>query len=397
MRHSTFIPVLAFAVLVAGSAEFHTAAALSAQAQVTVRGHAAVRGTVGRAGRHVPLREALTEVVPRAYSINMPNAGAWVDTPVTWGAHRPFVDALKEMLSGAPGLVADVDTDLRLVTIRQRSAAFDAPRAAADYAAAAPAPMRASPELPLSAGPSDSDAQAHSTQAADALMAQRPPLLSWHAAGDTGGNVAAGAERRARTAAIDETKESRAASVATSQPKAGARSPVAAQAPLLSAARAPASTYTQAPAQTYAPAPIAAPAVAPTIAQAPAPVVTPAIAEAPAPVVAPAIAPAPTMVEAAPAAAPVAVQSEPLARDWRITPDDHTVKSALARWANEAGWQFVWDVPTDFAIEASATVHGTMEDALNAVVQALSRSQVPIQVILYKGNKVLRVVGQGAA
>jgi len=95
--------------------------------------------------------------------------------------------------------------------------------------------------------------------------------------------------------------------------------------------------------------------------------------------------------------AALAPTSQPQAQEWRIAPSDRTIKNALARWASEAGWQFVWDVPTDFTVDASATLHGTLQEALDAVVQALKRSQVPIQVILYKGNKVIRVVGEGAA
>lgn len=86
----------------------------------------------------------------------------------------------------------------------------------------------------------------------------------------------------------------------------------------------------------------------------------------------------------------------PVQTTWQLTRADGSIRNALSRWANEAGWQFVWDVPTDFSIDAAATLHGTLEDALNAVVNALSTSQVPIQIVMYKGNRVLRVVAKGA-
>jgi hypothetical protein len=101
-------------------------------------------------------------------------------------------------------------------------------------------------------------------------------------------------------------------------------------------------------------------------------------------------APAPSATMSAPTPAP------PVNTEWKLNLADGTVRTVLARWANEAGWQFIWEVPTDFTVDASATIHGSFEHALNAVVDALSGSQVPIQVVLYKGNHVMRVVAKGA-
>ncbi|PLZ00052.1 pili assembly chaperone [Burkholderia sp. WAC0059] len=113
------------------------------------------------------------------------------------------------------------------------------------------------------------------------------------------------------------------------------------------------------------------------------------------------LAPAATASPAAPLpAAAEAAQAEPAAtpaaQAWKIEISDGTIKGVMDRWAQSVGWQFVWDVPIDFPVDATATIHGSFEDALNKVVAALQHSQVPIQVILYKGNKVLRVVPEGA-
>lgn len=88
--------------------------------------------------------------------------------------------------------------------------------------------------------------------------------------------------------------------------------------------------------------------------------------------------------------------SEPI-RSWHLSLSDHTVKTVLTRWAKEDGWQLVWDVPIDFGVDADATVTGTFEQALEAVVEALKKSDTPIQAVLYRGNKVLRIVAKGAA
>jgi hypothetical protein len=294
-----------------------------ARAQVEVQGHAPVRAIVRRGGRRVPLRIALADIVPRAYSINLPNAGAWADAPVSWRGHGTFVAVIREMLAPYPDLVAHVDTDLQLVTVTRRPASFASlsvpPSMPPALAGAAPpgsdAGAIAAAAVPTAPPLVPATAPAVANSSASRLMAERPRVLAWSSSGPDGG----------------------------ASHEAGL--------PL-------------------APAPV-----------------TPSLAVA--------------TVNVAGAGnagnADNAAAAAPLTRTWQITPADKTVRSALARWAAEAGWQFVWDVPTDFSVDASATIHGTLEQALSEVVHALKRSQVPIQVILYGGNKVIRVVGEGAA
>ncbi|KWN65302.1 toxin co-regulated pilus biosynthesis Q family protein [Burkholderia ubonensis] len=94
---------------------------------------------------------------------------------------------------------------------------------------------------------------------------------------------------------------------------------------------------------------------------------------------------------ALPAAAPV-----PAASSWDVRASDGTIRGVLSRWARTAGWQLVWDAPVDFSVDAQATLRGSFEDALQALVASLGRTSTPIQAILYQGNHVLRVVAQGA-
>ncbi|HWX12394.1 MAG TPA: toxin co-regulated pilus biosynthesis Q family protein [Trinickia sp.] len=241
--------------------------------QVIVEGSQHAGGTVRTSGHAVPLLHALEQVVPTTYSVNVPNAGAWADMPVSWHSGGSFIHALGELLSANPSLQARVDTDLHLVTVTVH-APLRQPVAAAP-AQTAPATNGAVPPLLAEAAPSATPA-----------VVQPPP--------------------QAPTAAAPETP-----------PPASPAAPVAASAP----------------------------------------------------------APEPTV--------------------WQLRPSDGSVRNALSRWADEAGWQFVWDVPTDFTIDAAATVHGTLEQALHQVVDALSHSQVPIQVVMYKGNRVLRVIPKG--
>ncbi|MDN7673701.1 toxin co-regulated pilus biosynthesis Q family protein [Burkholderia oklahomensis] len=81
---------------------------------------------------------------------------------------------------------------------------------------------------------------------------------------------------------------------------------------------------------------------------------------------------------------------------WDVRASDGTIRGVLSRWTRTAGWQLVWDAPVDFSIDAQATLRGSFEDALQALVASLGRTSTPIQAILYQGNHVLRVVAQGA-
>ncbi|MGN6668724.1 MAG: TcpQ domain-containing protein [Trinickia sp.] len=296
-----------------------------------------------RDGHRVSLREALVATAPRGFSINLPNAGAWADTPVSWRGHRSFAEVLQQILADHPDLFADVDTDLRLVTITKRAADVEPDAlAVASSSEGKGAGSGANAVVLPSSGQSQAfpsrqarllpeRAPADPSYSAATLIAKQPPMLAWSGAGT--------ASAMQPTDVGAATRRLGDASAATRKTEVA---PSLQHTPMQAAQRQP----EQPPAAEAA-------SVAPRV---------------------------PTTVRA-----------------WHIAPADRSVRTALARWASEAGWQFVWDVPTDFSIDASATINGTLEDALNAVAQALKRSQVPIQVILYKGNKVIRVVGEGAA
>jgi hypothetical protein len=98
---------------------------------------------------------------------------------------------------------------------------------------------------------------------------------------------------------------------------------------------------------------------------------------------------------AAPSTAPPPVSAAPLPA-WDVRTSDGTIRGVLTRWSRSAGWQLVWDAPVDFSIDAQATLRGSFEDVLQALVASLGRTATPIQAILYRGNHVLRVVAQGA-
>ncbi|WP_239499154.1 MULTISPECIES: toxin co-regulated pilus biosynthesis Q family protein [Paraburkholderia] len=311
------------------------AVAMASEQQVIVEGAQRAGETVRVSGQRVPLLHALEQIVPASYSVNVPNAGAWADTPVSWHAGGSFVRVLGEMLSANPQLQARVNTDLRMVTVSavpQRAMTTDAP------------------------------------QRADANANAREPA--------TGGAPIDTAAQRA------------------SGPAVTAAAPPASLAPDESAVSAPLSAVNTQSSS-------AATSKPPT---------TPASAHGMPPLLAPAAAlpatPAASIAVAGPPGQPLTQGMPPTGADtasapqaqqvWELRESDGSVRNALQRWAREAGWQFVWDVPTDFTVDANATIHGSLDEALREVVDALSNAQVPIQIVMYKGNRVLRVISKGA-
>lgn len=299
---------------------FASVGAAASDSQVIVEGSQRAAETVRASGHGVPLLRALEQIVPTSYSVNVPNAGAWADAPVSWRGDTSFVRALGEILAGNRALQARVNTDLHLVTVT----ALPAPVASSPLAVPAAAVVDTPPPAALAgARPS----------------AQTPPML---------------AQRQTQI---------------PPQPQPQPQIQVQSQLPPQNSPAASSGESVLLTSRADSPLPQGTPLTlsAPTSAQEPAP--TPAAA-----------------APADPAAA----------RTWELRLADGSVRTALARWAQDAGWQFIWAVPTDFTIDASATIHGSFEDALHSVVDALSHSQVPIQAVLYKGNHVLRVTAKGA-
>lgn len=91
----------------------------------------------------------------------------------------------------------------------------------------------------------------------------------------------------------------------------------------------------------------------------------------------------------------VNAQSAQPAQTWEIVPTDKTLNAALARWAAHAGWQLVWELPVDYAVEARTVVPGTFEEAVGTVARSMESAEIPLKAIFYSGNKVLRIVTKG--
>lgn len=76
---------------------------------------------------------------------------------------------------------------------------------------------------------------------------------------------------------------------------------------------------------------------------------------------------------------------------FRMSPADGTVAGALKRWAAATGYQVVWDVPTDPAIDGAATLPVvTMKDAVQAIVADMRAKGYEVGATIYS-NRVIAV------
>jgi hypothetical protein len=80
---------------------------------------------------------------------------------------------------------------------------------------------------------------------------------------------------------------------------------------------------------------------------------------------------------------------------WHLSESDKTLKAVIERWAQEAGWRTFWDLGVDYPIVATASIGGSFEEAVSAVVRSMGHADVPPKAIFYRGNQVLRVVPRG--
>lgn len=80
---------------------------------------------------------------------------------------------------------------------------------------------------------------------------------------------------------------------------------------------------------------------------------------------------------------------------WEIALTDKTLNATLARWTASAGWQLLWELPVDYAVEAKTMVPGSFEEAVETVARSMETAEIPMKAIFYKGNRVLRIVPAG--
>lgn len=79
---------------------------------------------------------------------------------------------------------------------------------------------------------------------------------------------------------------------------------------------------------------------------------------------------------------------------FNAAPADHSMRQALSRWAQAAGWTFApehWTVPVDIPLTGSADFGGDFKAAVRDLLAATELAEQPLQPCFYS-NQVLRVV-----
>jgi hypothetical protein len=287
------------------------------------------------AARDMPLGQAIHAIVPREFTVRTAGiARQMLDEPVSWSGGRAWTEVLLELLEPYPDLAADISLSARRVTVRQ---------------------------VPQGAR------MAALQEEAAAEAAAAPRRESRAESGDTA--------RRAPPAAVQAKPVVAAAS--RQQPAAHAT-----QEATLAVMQMAIQTATQTAIQS---------AVQAALQNAGAPAKPAATAQA--------------LVSAAPAAPPPAPPAAPPAPakavppplpTWEILPRDRSVRAALERWTASAGWQLSWEMAVDYPVVTRTTISGTFETAVEAVAQSLERAEVPVKAVMYRGNRVLRIVAKGS-
>jgi hypothetical protein len=80
---------------------------------------------------------------------------------------------------------------------------------------------------------------------------------------------------------------------------------------------------------------------------------------------------------------------------WDVKPSDKSLRATLARWAEAAGWQLAWEMNVDYPVNVGASLGGSFEEAVVAIVKSMEQAETPLKVIFYKGNRVVRIVAKG--
>lgn len=76
---------------------------------------------------------------------------------------------------------------------------------------------------------------------------------------------------------------------------------------------------------------------------------------------------------------------------WSLQPEDKRLSLALNRWAQQAGWQIVWEAERDFVIESSLHLSGDFLRSIATVMQSLATTDYPLQAKANRSTLTLRI------
>ena len=76
---------------------------------------------------------------------------------------------------------------------------------------------------------------------------------------------------------------------------------------------------------------------------------------------------------------------------WSLQPEDKRLSAALNRWAQQAGWQIVWEAERDFVIESSLHLSGDFLKSVSTVMQSLGSTDYPLQAKANRSTLTVRI------
>jgi hypothetical protein len=76
---------------------------------------------------------------------------------------------------------------------------------------------------------------------------------------------------------------------------------------------------------------------------------------------------------------------------WSLQPEDKRLSAALNRWAQQAGWQIVWEAERDFIIESSLHLSGDFLKSVSTVMQSLASTDYPLQAKVNRSTLTVRI------
>lgn len=83
-------------------------------------------------------------------------------------------------------------------------------------------------------------------------------------------------------------------------------------------------------------------------------------------------------------------------KSFKALSTDKSFRGTLSRWSKDMGWHLSWELDSEYAFDFEATFDGDFLRAVDGVCANLNSSGVPARAIAYEGNKVIRIVAEGA-
>ena len=89
-----------------------------------------------------------------------------------------------------------------------------------------------------------------------------------------------------------------------------------------------------------------------------------------------------------PAAA--SVPTKPAEPVWTLNKGE-SIDQGLQRWAKQASWTVIWDVPKDWVVPNGVQFRGAFADAAANVVRSLNSNGAAVRADVYQGNRTIVV------